>query len=266
MATQHCIERKAKLRKVMLLTIVAHLLAIRLGSANTLKWLPLGDSITFGCNPCSGDRAGFRIPTASMLAQEGLKVETVGSLSTGPSGTPAQWLSHEGHPSWRTEQIEHVAQRWTAFKPDFITIQLGNNDCYTYLSPTPVIQNLTALLNTTFRLLPKVKVFLTSNIRSGNPGDNGHACVDDLGTWGIKVVFDAFKDRHDVVYVPMYERTKGLCGIGGEAGLCTGGIHPTGAGYLWMASILAQSIHTHYCQSGDPGTCKFLSGAETILP
>lgn len=78
-----------------------------------LLWLPLGDSITWGCgtdspphgpDSCVDDAGGYRIPLAWALSQAGYNVTTMGTLRTGPSYVPRQWLHHEGHDGWRTRE------------------------------------------------------------------------------------------------------------------------------------------------------------------
>lgn len=74
-------------------------------------WLPLGDSITFGCTgptiqDCHSTGGGYRVPLAFALSQpplgdptlEGFNISTMGTESTGPSFIPAQWTKHCGFP------------------------------------------------------------------------------------------------------------------------------------------------------------------------
>eukprot|EP01050_Picozoa_sp_SAG11_P031449 SAG11_NODE_9774_length_881_cov_1.658568_1_plen_142_part_01 len=81
--------------------------------AQDVLWLPLGDSITWGCNSptiqdCHADSASYRVPLALALSQHplgpssgtGFNISTMGTLETGPPYVPRQWLKHEGHPGW----------------------------------------------------------------------------------------------------------------------------------------------------------------------
>ena len=72
-----------------------------------LLWLPLGDSITWGCGTdaaprggaaCCATCGGYRVPTAWALSQAGYNISTMGTLKTGPAYVPDQWIHHEGHP------------------------------------------------------------------------------------------------------------------------------------------------------------------------
>ena len=66
-------------------------------AAKSVLWLPLGDSITWGCNSptiqdCHSDSAGYRVPLALALSQHplglpsgaGFNISTMGTLETGP--------------------------------------------------------------------------------------------------------------------------------------------------------------------------------------
>ena len=85
--------------------------------AGNLLWLPLGDSITWGCGTdaapragagCVKDAGGYRVPLAWALSQRGYNVSTMGTLTTGPPYVPSQWIRHEGHPGWRFDQIDNL--------------------------------------------------------------------------------------------------------------------------------------------------------------
>jgi len=103
-----------------------------LASASHFSWMPLGDSITWGCNNgilpfepnggCEADAASYRIPTAQALEQTGITITTVGSRSSGPASQPGSWMAHEGHPGWRIDTLNDYAQSWAALKPDAISI------------------------------------------------------------------------------------------------------------------------------------------------
>ena len=104
-------------------------------------WLPLGDSITWGCNgptiqDCHADSGSYRVPLALALTQHplgspdnvGFNISTMGTLTTGPPYVPAAWLKHEGHPGWQINTIDNILNRSLATSPvapDLVTIHLG---------------------------------------------------------------------------------------------------------------------------------------------
>ena len=100
-----------------------------------ITWLPLGDSITWGCGNgilphvdppgcratrahlnecgCERDSGSYRIPVAQALEQWNITATTVGSLTAGPASSPTTWQHHEGHPGWTIEQVHTHTQRDT---------------------------------------------------------------------------------------------------------------------------------------------------------
>ncbi len=101
-------------------------------------WLPLGDSITFGCTgptiqDCHSDSAGYRIPLALALSQAplgspdlvGFNITTMGTDTTGPSFVPSAWTHHCGFPGWTIPMIDNFLPKAFASSkqsPDLITM------------------------------------------------------------------------------------------------------------------------------------------------
>jgi hypothetical protein len=117
-------------------------LAVAVGAPQNVLWLPLGDSITFGCTgptiqDCHADGGGYRVPLAFALTQpalgdpanEGFNISTMGTDTTGPPYVPAQWLKHCGFPGWTIPMIKNFLPQAFASnpaRPDIITIHLGS--------------------------------------------------------------------------------------------------------------------------------------------
>ena len=218
-----------------------------------LHWLPLGDSITYGCGSLAAPRAGvkcpalaggYRVPLAFSLEQQGHNVSTMGTLTTGPPNVPAEWLRHEGHPGWRFDQIDAILDKSLASSgtpPNLVTIHLGTNDCG-QSDPLPVItarmQSLLAHLHTA---APDANVFLASMI--GFPGEP--VCSTTFNAQLPDVVAAWRAKGMRIYYVPMAEWS-GVCvanitsALGGLC--CSGRVHPTSSGYLRMASAFALAI------------------------
>ena len=105
-------------------------------------WLPLGDSITFGCTgptiqDCHSDSAGYRIPLALALSQAplgapdltGFNITTMGTATTGPSYVPSAWTHHCGFPGWTIPMIDNFLPKAFASSkqsPDLITMCVYN--------------------------------------------------------------------------------------------------------------------------------------------
>ena len=157
-----------------------------------LLWLPLGDSITWGCGTdakprggaaCCPTCGGYRVPLAWSLSEAGYNVSTMGTLVTGPEYVPNQWIHHEGHPGWRFDQIDAILDKsltTSAQPPELITIHLGTNDCGQKLTVPTIKANADKLLTHIFAKVPAATVYMASMI--GFPhvpvcsGPSSHIC------------------------------------------------------------------------------------------
>eukprot|EP00041_Stephanoeca_diplocostata_P009625 m.149534 g.149534 ORF g.149534 m.149534 type:complete len:262 (-) comp17820_c0_seq1:361-1146(-) len=237
------------MRSIILLTLAN----ILLGSAENVLWLPLGDSITWGCGTdvtprgsvtCAKDAGGYRVPLAWALSQAGHNISTMGTLTTGPPYVPEEWTRHEGHPGWRFDQIDQLLNtslKTSTTPPSLITIHLGTNDCGQGVTEEILEARAISLLNHILAAVPTAKTFIASMI--GFPAKA--ACADTFNA-KLPSIVDTFKQRGmKIVYTPMQEWS-GVCVGNATAALsglcCSGQVHPTAAGYLRMASAFALSI------------------------
>jgi len=101
------------------------LLASSLISAAPVKIMPLGDSITRGGG--SSGEAGYRRPLYHMLTNAGYDVVFTGSLI---NGTPPDFdIDHEGHGSYRADQVRDTVYDWlNAHDADILLLHIGTND------------------------------------------------------------------------------------------------------------------------------------------
>jgi lysophospholipase L1-like esterase len=225
-------------------------------SPKDVLWLPLGDSITWGCGTdaaprgaagCVKDAGGYRVPLAWSMSQSGYNVSTMGTLVTGPAYVPSQWTHHEGHPGWRYDQIDELLNKsfaTSAQPPDLITIHLGTNDCGQKLTVPTIEKNANLLLTHIYEKAPRAMVYMASMI--GFPGVP--VCSQAFNKLVPGIVDDHAKLGMNITYVPM--ETSGVCvdkskdtPVEPLSGLCCKGeVHPTAAGYLRMASVFALSI------------------------
>jgi lysophospholipase L1-like esterase len=244
---------------------VAALLAI-FGAAShssavqNVLWLPLGDSITFGCTgpdieDCHNDSGGYRVPLAFALSQPalgnpsnaGFNVTTMGTAQTGPSYVPAQWTRHCGFPGWTIPNIDNFLPQAFAsnpIRPDVITIHLGTNDCHDGHSLTRMVADMHSLLNHTFLIAPSAHVFLADAIPTGQPWNT---CITAWSAAVPGIVAQWAARRMTITFVPMNAEVRMCGGTGDDADLCGGlQVHPTSAGYPRMASAFALSIMKHF--------------------
>ena len=227
-----------------------------------LRWLPLGDSITWGCGNgilphvpdggCERDAGSYRIPTAQALEQWNITVDTVGSLTAGPASVPEKWQHHEGHPGWTAVQIETISPTWTKFNPEMITVLLGTNDCGNVTqsgsnNASFVVDSFNALLATISSALPSAKVFVASTLAMRSDIRDGldAECGRNLNA-ALPGILSA---NPNFVYVPLYENTSLplVCGDNTHEYSIGDGIHPNAFGHLRVASVFSRVIADAYC-------------------
>jgi len=102
-----------------------------MSNGNTIRIMPLGDSITAGEHygyPTNGERIGYRKPLYELMVANAYDVNFVGSLHWGFDMTPPFDCDHEGWPGWQASQIAANVYRWLEQNPpDIILAHVGTN-------------------------------------------------------------------------------------------------------------------------------------------
>ena len=226
-----------------------------------LRWLPLGDSITWGCGNgilphvpnggCERDAGSYRIPTAQALEQWNITVETVGSATAGPASAPDAWKQHEGHPGWTSIQIEAISQQWTLLRPNMITVLLGTNDCGNVSKTTGnasfAIESMNTLFATISSELPSAMVFVASILAMPS---RVHSGMDAECGRNLNAAMPALVSAYpNFVYVPLYENTSSplVCGDNTHEYSIGDGTHPNAFGHLRVASVFSRVIADSVC-------------------
>ncbi|MDJ0556128.1 MAG: SGNH/GDSL hydrolase family protein [Microcoleaceae cyanobacterium MO_207.B10] len=125
--------------------------------AQTVKIMPLGDSITDGYNV----PGGYRINLWKKLIDEGFNFEFVGSMKNGPESLPDK--NHEGHSGWRIDQINQLIKRWLKkAQPEIILLMIGTNDMVQNYFVETAPQRLDKLVRDIFQQLPEVQILVAS--------------------------------------------------------------------------------------------------------
>ena len=246
-------------------------------SASRITWLPLGDSITWGCGNgvlpheadggCEADAGAYRMPTSQALEQSNITVTTLGSRSAGPASAPAAWHAHEGHPGWRIDELTAIAGAWTALAPQVVTMLVGANDCLQGDGGALAIARMAVLLNTTAAALPGAKVLVGSMLdvpTSATPvrrAGGRAAFVSSAGAKACQLAFNAAlpaliaqvdAGRGDVVYVPVAENTVGVCGDDKSTWSIGDGVHPNAGGHAKVAAVFALWMRRALCPNWRP--------------
>ena len=243
----------SSLPRALLLAAASAAVLLAPASASSFTYLPLGDSITWGCgngflphepdDGCEGDAASYRIP----LEQANISIATLGSRSAGPASSPAAWRNHEGHPGWRIDQLTAIAPQWAAtLKPQVVTALVGANDCLQGDGAPVAIARMVAFLNTTLALLPSTSKVLVASILDV-PDGPAKVCQVALNAALPALITQADGGRGMLSYVPVAEGTAGVCGNDKTSYSIGDGVHPNAAGHARVASVFALYMRDVLC-------------------
>ena len=93
---------------------------------NTLRIMPLGDSITYG----SGTAGGYRLPLYIALTNAGYKVDYVGTRTDNSAAGLGAEINHEGLSGWTIDGINNniIDFLYPTDDPDVVLLHIGTND------------------------------------------------------------------------------------------------------------------------------------------
>lgn len=134
-------------------------------ASNTIRVMPLGDSITYGqgWDPHGGYRAVLR----EALAADGYSIDYVGT-QTANAGTLGEVndYQHEGHPGWKIHQLTANMGTWSSRidGPHAVLLKIGTNDLgYDF---DHAIDRMSVLLDTIESMHPSAHIFVATIIKS----------------------------------------------------------------------------------------------------
>ena len=123
----------------------------------TLRVMPLGASSTVGVG--STATAGYRLPLWERLTAEGVRVDYVGSRSTGPDTLPD--ADHEGRSGWSAARMVPMVGGWVlAADPDVVLLHAGTNDLLGGASAQATAAGLDRMLDRIFVAAPHTHVIM----------------------------------------------------------------------------------------------------------
>ena len=126
-----------KLNIKLILSFLLLLLGFTSLSAEIVRIMPLGDSITYddtladheGTPRPSSKRAGYRSHLYYQLTDAGYSFDFVGSRVAGEAVVPAFDPHNEGHPGWTSYEIGNNIYRYLSQNPaDIVLLHIGTND------------------------------------------------------------------------------------------------------------------------------------------
>lgn len=149
----------------LLFLTVTYIASSTLISATPFRVMPLGDSITQGC--CSGTTivGGYRPRLQSLLNEQGIMVDFVGTLSDSLDGLPLSDRNHQGYPGATIEFLRGSLSSWFSQvkNVDLILLDIGTNDFWSGSSVFEVETRFRKLLDDINYLSPKSTI-LVSNL------------------------------------------------------------------------------------------------------
>lgn len=125
-------------------------------STQSVRVMPLGDSITYGQGSCTGN--GYRQPLAGLIAgQSRYSVDFVGSQQHGGMADP----DHEGHPGYTIDQLRAGVDGWIkAAHPDVVLLDIGTNDMNQDIDQSHAADRATVLINQIFADQPGITIIM----------------------------------------------------------------------------------------------------------
>ena len=149
--------------------VAASLLLASPGTAQDLRIMPLGDSIT----ESQTGFASYRYWLWQSLEDFGFCADFVGN-EVGVNGTPLFTdfdQDHEGHSGIRADQVRNQVQGWAAaVNPDVVMIHIGTNDLWQGQSPASTRDDIAGIIDEIRIARPRAVILLAQIIPMG-PAD-----------------------------------------------------------------------------------------------
>jgi lysophospholipase L1-like esterase len=202
-------------------------------TAPPTRIMPLGDSITEG-RGATEDPSGYRGRLWSRLKADGLEVDFVGTLKTGPAGVDAD---HEGHPGWRIDQLTAELAGWLAkAQPDLILLHIGRNDIGQGASVPEVLARTEALLDVVATRRPEASVLVASIVGVSTADGQNEVVTRQYNAELERMVGTRAAAGQQVVFVDVYGETA-LQGAD-----FSDYYHPNDQGYGKMAEVWYRAL------------------------
>jgi len=125
--------------------------------------MPLGDSLTHGIGSAScvgpGGCVGYRYWLYSILQEEGIKFDFVGSQTDGSPSLHDR--NHEGHDDWRIDELANNVTPWLIqYRPHLILLHIGTSDIVQNYDLANAEQRLSNLIDLILTVSPDSYIFL----------------------------------------------------------------------------------------------------------
>ncbi|MGW1176413.1 GDSL-type esterase/lipase family protein [Kitasatospora sp. NPDC002543] len=200
----------------------------------TVRVLPLGDSITYGRNSCTGN--GYRGPLQNLVTAEGrFAIDYVGSQQNGVMADPA----NEGHPGYTVDQISDNIDGWlAATHPDVVLLHIGANDLNQYAGGSDTAAKAERLVNRIFADQPGVTVIMQGLVPTmsgmNSPMPDMARNIPDYNAALQRLEATEQQAGRHFRYVAAPALVPAGQGTATEPAQMSDGLHPNDAGYAVM--------------------------------
>jgi len=212
-----------------LLTVGTPAQAAERSSADPVKIMPLGASMTYGTGSSTGN--GYRAELRQELTDSGVNVDYVGSLKSGNTSDP----ENEGHGGYRIDQVAANVDRWLAtYQPDVVLLAAGTNDTLQDYDLDNAPARLGSLIDKILAARPGVTLIVGTLQPSGNASDN--AQVDEFNEAAKNVIAQKIAAGADGLHLADLNAALTV------EDLTKDGIHPDDGGYSKIAQVWFEEL------------------------
>jgi len=222
--------------RMFVCVIVTLMLGIPLHAApNTLRIMPLGDSITRGSMGAPKmDPGGYRKWLYHWLTAEFGPVDFVGTETTNPDPKTLPDNDHEGHSGFRIDEIAAGIDGWLSdTEPDVILLAIGTNDMHQSYQLDTAPDRLADLIGQITKQRPGARLIVATIPPSTNATTDKRVAAYNAA---IPKIVEAAGPR--VSLVDLYN----LLGSDHIADAHRHGLHPTPTGYHMIAEAWFEAI------------------------
>jgi lysophospholipase L1-like esterase len=220
---------------------------INLYSQDTLKIVPLGNSITQGNINTAGANT-YRRNFWNKLTSAGYNVDFVGSLDTDNNGNsfPDSTFDHdhEGHWGWRADQIVDNLSGWlNGYTPDVAIIHIGSNDAMQNNTVSSTLDEIEDIIGIFRNDNPQITIFLAQILPLEDANRNTR--IDGINAGLVPLASSLDQPQSRIILV---DHNSGWI----IADHTYDGVHPNEAGEEKMAQKWFSAFDAFYSSLNEP--------------
>ena len=230
-------------------------------AVESIRIMPLGDSITRGSSYAGNVAGGYRTQLWKDLTNAGYAVDFVGESSENPDSGNLPDPDHNGYNGWRIDQIDAQVVAWMKKeKPGVVLLHIGSNDAIgNYLFST-VSTRLSNLITDITTESPQTHVIVAKIIGSTDAGTESR--VKTFNSFVDSTVASHASKGERVTMVDMYSAIPTSAFSAGDP------YHPNRTGYdlmgdTWFSAIQSLGAISNPTETPEPSSA--LLGASGLV-